>query len=296
MGTALAFQMHKQAIDDELKERITKFKAHVRRRSTMLDALAEKTEFSPLTLVAQGDSWFDYPLPILTHSDVIAHLNAMPLSPNILSLAHHGEAAEGMLGVEKYERLRSVLLDGENDQQFDAILFSGGGNDLAGDQFRLWLRDAAKVANNPDMGLNPEMVTAIMEIVVGSYQSLIELRDLTQTAYGNGREIPIFAHSYDYAIPTGKGVCSAGPWLLPGLQERGWNEANGQVIVKHLLAGFAAALDTLETSTPNFIHVRTQGTLSEDQWANELHPTPEGFAAISVKFVEALRIPFPGRI
>lgn len=296
MSTALAFQTNKQAIEDELKERETRFKAHVQRRDGMLDVLLEKNVFSPLTLVAAGDSWYDYPLPPLTHSDVVAHLNAMPLSPNILSLAHHGEAAEDMLGVAKYRRLKSVLLDPEHDQLFDAILFSGGGNDLAGDQFRLWLRDNAKVANNPDQGLNQEMVSAVIEIVVGAYRSLIELRDLTQAAYGNGRTIPIFAHSYDYAIPTGVGVCGAGPWLLPGLQDRGWNEASGRVIVRHLLTGFAAALDKLEQSTPNFVHVRTQGTLGDDQWANELHPTPEGFAAISAKFVEALRLHFPNRI
>jgi hypothetical protein len=34
-----------------------------------------------------------------------------------------------------------VLQEPKNGK-FDAILFSGGGNDLVGDQFRLWLNDA----------------------------------------------------------------------------------------------------------------------------------------------------------
>lgn len=88
----------------------------------------------------------------------------------------------------------------------------------------MWLNDAAKVAGIPDEGLDVERVNAIMEVVVGSYKSSIDLRDLAEQAYGNGKKIPIFAHSYDYAIPSGIGVCGAGPWLLPGLLERGWDE------------------------------------------------------------------------
>ena len=40
----------------------------------------------------------------------------------------------------------------------------------------------------------------------------------------------------------------------------------------------------------------TPGTLTDQQWANELHPTPDGFAAIAAKFVDALRLRFPARI
>lgn len=296
MTNAPLLVLPKQAIEDELQQRITRFKAHVNRRNAMSFVLAKDAQPQPLTMLAQGDSWFDYPLPPLTHSDVIAHLNAMPISPNILSLAHYGEAAEDMMGVTKYERLKKVLMDHEDGQKFDAILFSGGGNDLAGDQFALWLKKAGQVASNPANGLNQEMLSAVMQIVVGSYQRLIELRDEAEATYDDGCAIPIFAHSYDFAIPTGKGVCGAGPWLLPGLQERGWDTENGTVIVKQMLGEFDKALDLLQQQTPNFIHVKTQGTLARNQWSNELHPTPTGFAAISAKFVEALRTRFPGRI
>ena len=57
-----------------------------------------------------------------------------------------------------------------------------------------------------------------------------------------------------------------------------------------LLEGFAAVLAN------NFVHVKTQGTLSDGQWANELHPNPGGFAAITAQFVHALRGRFPNRI
>lgn len=67
--------------------------------------------------------------------------------------------------------------------------------------------------------------------------------------------------------------------------------------MKLLLTQFATMLDALSAvAKNNFVHVRTQGTLARDQWANELHPTPEGFALITAKFVAALRSRFPTRI
>lgn len=38
----------------------------------------------------------------------------------------------------------------------------------------------------------------------------------------------------------------------------------------------------LQTSYPGLLYVvQTQGALSDDQWRNEIHPTPEGFRIIS---------------
>jgi hypothetical protein len=41
--------------------------------------------------------------------------------------------------------------------------------------------------------------------------------------------------------------------------------------------------------------VDTQTTLVASDWANELHPFPDGFKKIAQKFVDALRAKFPGR-
>jgi hypothetical protein len=243
-----------------------------------------------LNLLAQGDSWFDYPLPILDPSDVMAHLKHIPgRAPLVLSLAHHGEAMEDMLGLAKLHELMSQLQDPASGP-FDAILFSGGGNDLAGNQFRLWLQDAP--ANmNPAQGLNASRVGDILGIVQAGYEDLIQARD--KLAPG----VPIFAHSYDFAIPDGRGVCNVGPWLKPGLDDRGWSaRVPATAVVAELLKQFAQLLDKLEQGSGDFVHVRTQGTLASGQWANELHPTPDGFAAITAKFVDALQARFPGRI
>jgi hypothetical protein len=121
-------------------------------------------------LVAQGDSWFDYPLPvpIVDQSDIVAHLKQLPaMSPLVYSLAMHGEAAEDMLGVQKLDDLRNALRDPAHGP-FDAILFSGGGNDLAGNQFRLWLKDFAVAGPDPASGLNSSRVGSILAVVAAA--------------------------------------------------------------------------------------------------------------------------------
>jgi len=50
------------------------------------------------------------------------------------------------------------------------------------------------------------------------------------------------------------------------------------------------------TGPNNFSVVDTQGVLSPADWANELHPYPNGFMKIADRFVTALRVKFPGRI
>lgn len=288
-----AYTLQKETIQNELDRRVAEHRARFERRQAMMSA-THQLGAAPLNLIAQGDSWFDYPLPLMSPSDVIANLKSMPLAPIILSLAHYGEAAEDMLGVTKLHRLLAQLNAGDDGSQYDAILFSGGGNDLAGDQFRLWLADAARVNKDPSQGLQGARVDAVLGIVKAAYQDLILARD--KVAQAQGRSIPIFVHSYDYAIPSGVGVCTVGPWLKPGLDDRGWDKETGRGIVKQLLTRFADLLDQLQAEHADFIHVHTQGTLTAGQWANELHPTPAGFAAISVKFVAALRARFPHRI
>lgn len=293
LDTPLEYTQHQKKIADDLNRRIAAHQAKIAKRRMMLTATASGGP-TPLSLIAQGDSWFDYPLPILAPSDVIAHLLSMPLSPTILSLAHYGEAAEDMLGLRKLRMLKEQLEDVEHNGAFDAILFSGGGNDLVGDQFRLWINDSTTVAGDAAKALREDRTADILGVVQAAYEDLAAMRD--KIAAEQHRSIPIFVHAYDYAIPSGIGVCGVGPWIKPGLDDHGWDPEVGQRIVRSLLVEFNERLTSFAANTADFVVVPTQGTLSASQWANELHPTPDGFAAITAKFVTALRDRFPSRI
>lgn len=259
------------------------------------------TSAARLHLLAEGDSWFDYPVPEgnMPRTDVLAHLSALPQNPPlILSMAHWGDATTQMLGLKQRTKLRQVLT--QTTRPFDAILFSGGGNDVVGDTFSLWLKQATSPADNPAQAVNSAALDAVLGVVRAAYRDLMSLRDMLAPG------VPIFTHGYDFAWPTNKRVCaSVGPWLAPSLLARGWmaddsqaQVARGAVIVETILTRFNAMLEELARAPgANLVVVKTQRSLAPViDWANELHPNRAGFAKIAAKFQAALAIRFPGRI
>jgi hypothetical protein len=270
--------------------------AVARQRQDRIDvhaqAIAAAGAQRPLNILADGDSWFDYPLNgyVPDPTDVIARLRLQMPDALILNLAHAGDATTQILGVDKYNRLRGLLQDHATHGKFDAILFSGGGDDLCGDQFRFWLNDAAKVNNDPAQAINEEALKDILGVVETAYRDVAALRNL-----GGDPAVPIFTHGYDFAIPNNQGVCTLGPWLYPSLHSRGWMNSMadlpvGKQIVRTMLGRFDQLMKDLEAEPVlNIVYVRTQGTLTrDDQWANELHPTPQGFDLIAARFAQAI--------
>jgi hypothetical protein len=287
------FVAYRQAVDTENAQRIAEHQA----------AVAATAAANPLNLLADGDSWFDYPLGSGipgVHTDIVAQLRTQLPNALILNLAHAGDATTTIMGVSKFRVLEGLLTNPAHGG-FDAILFSGGGDDLVGEQFRFWLNDAAKTGHDPAQAINNAALNDIIGVVETAYRDLAALRNRA----GNPG-VPIITHAYDFATPDGRGACTLGPWLLPSLQSRGWmrdpfNPADlpiGQSITRQMLLRFDILMQTLERDPYlNLIYVRTQGTLSPGpaQWDNELHPNPNGFAAVATKFKQAIQARFPGR-
>jgi hypothetical protein len=246
-------------------------------------------------MLAHGDSWFDYPLSgndfSITNTDVIAHLESMGNThPLIQNVSHYGDATTAEMSLPKQERMIKSLQDRANwlnQGRPDAILFSGGGDDIAGNQFCIFLNDEAPGA----VGLNAARFQGVLDMVEASYRDLFAFRD----KYSPGT--PIFGHCYDFPIPNGSHPACAGPWLLPSLNFAGWNPVQGQTILQNALINFRQMLQGLANDPANnFVLVQTQGTLESSDWANELHPFPDGFGKIAAGFLLALRGHFPGRI
>jgi hypothetical protein len=231
------YESWQEQIQQDLKARI---KAHQR---DVLQAKAlhahQAGAPAPLILIGDGDSWFDYPLPDPLHAtDVLQALrSAGEPTPMILKLAHYSDATTTLLGVTKRNRLIAQLQDPANGP-IDALLFSGGGNDVVGEQFRFWLNDASAVGNNPAQGVDIQRLSDIFGVVESAYLDLIRIRDQFAP------HAPIFVHAYDFAIPNGVPACHfAGPWLRPSLVDRGWpGLAPGTLIVKTILVQFRAML------------------------------------------------------
>ena len=279
----------REQIDKDIQQRIDIHKANIARLAAArvsAEALNVAVANRPLIMLAIGDSWFDYPLTgnglPLVDTDVIAQLRRIGgMPPTILNLAHHGFASTDELSLPKQEKIIEVILDKSNwlNGKPDAILISAGGNDIAGERFCIFL----DFNDGKTPGLNRDRFGKALGMVEASYLDLIALRN--RIAPG----VPIFTHCYDFPIPNGAHPICAGPWLKPSLDFCNWSAGEGRQIVHDALADFRAMLVRLTSDAKNNIHmVDTQGTLSDPEWANELHPGPGGFGKMALKFADAL--------
>jgi hypothetical protein len=139
--------------------------------------------------------------------------------------------------------------------------------------------------------LNTKRFEEALGMLQASYEDLFLFRDR------NAPGAPIIGHCYDFPVPNGVHPICAGPWLRPSLTFAGWNVTQGTAIVHEALVGFRAMLLRLASDPGNnFTLVETQGILSTDDWANELHPYPRGFKKMATAFLNTLKGKFPGRI
>jgi lysophospholipase L1-like esterase len=249
------------------------------------------TPVSAGVLIAEGDSWFDYPF-----HDVLQILEDDYLY-DVESVAHKGDTVDDMAHsggqFEEFARRLEKLLRANKVPR--AILLSGGGNDIAGDEFAILLNHAA--SSLP--AINDDIVRGLIDVRLrAAYARIIGgLTKIAQTYLG--RPIPIVTHGYDYALPDGRGFLGGfwvlpGPWLEPGFRKKGHVDfgKNSAVVVK-LIDQFNAMLKDV-SATLGFGHVhylnlrntlKHDGTYKKD-WANELHPTEDGFKLVSKKFAD----------
>lgn len=239
-------------------------------------------------LVAEGDSWFDYPL-----HDVLSCLEDEH-GYDVESVAHKGDRVENMAYAEGQlidlsRRIEKLIRQGVIPK---AILLSGGGNDIAGDEFGMLLDHKKSLTS----GLNDKVVEGVMERISHAYTTIIQsVMELCKESLG--KEIPILVHGYDYPIPDGRGFMGGwgplpGPWLEPGFREKGFEDiAERSKIMVSLIDKFNDAIQDVASLTKfagNVIYVDLRQTLGKKDWANELHPTEDGFSMVTNKFASAL--------
>ena len=239
-------------------------------------------------MLIEGDSWFAYPVPLSTNIPVeIKNLNGDKIVQ--LDKSRNGDDAREMLCGAQYDTLYDILA--QQKLAFDCILFSGGGNDIVAANLPVLL-NTYKSGYTWEDCLNMIRFRRRLQEIEHVYLDLADLRDDCQpSAY-------IFTQGYDYAIPSGEGVRIfgvevAGKWIKARMDAENIPEDFQRPLLDYLLAEFDNLLIRLEQTIPRCVHVRTQGTLADTDWANELHPTTDGFKKIAAKYQEALVRVFP---
>ncbi|MDP9361063.1 MAG: hypothetical protein M3P29_06380 [Acidobacteriota bacterium] len=250
-------------------------------------------------LVAEGDSWFDYPL-----HDILRVLED-DYHYDVRSVAHKGDPLESMAydkgQLEELTRTLEKLLAA--NQVPAAILLSGGGDDMAGDEFGMLLNHA----DSKIEGWNEDILRGLIDVrIKAAYVTVIEAvtkvcRDRTKQV------IPIVIHGYDYAVADGRGFLGGwgplpGPWLQPGFREKGYPDSALQTridLIVQLIDRFhdmqQSLLQVFARPGYEVRHVDLRNTLSHSisnyrhWWANEIHPSEQGWNAVAAKIEAGIR-------
>lgn len=216
-------------------------------------------------LVSEGDSWFQYPILL---ADVIDQLDD---DFAIRSLGAAGDLIKDMVAQD--ELVATVAAENP-----DAVLLSGGGNDLLGEGRLV----KALKPFDPSFGIEDyvtEDFEATLRDVIGLYRGLI-VRLVRAFP-----DLPVVVHGYDHAIPA------RGRWLGRPMEALGITDPALQAqLTAHLVDRFYGALRVLiaEPGLAGSVRLVDCRAIVQGEWHDELHPTSAGYARVADEFRKAL--------
>lgn len=259
-----------------------------------------------VNIVAEGDSWFDYPRQFFPNkpANIIDHIeDRTHRRANLLRLEANGDEITQIMSDPQSFQLTELLDEcAKRERPVHALLFSGGGNDIVGEydmeRFLLPYRPGMSASEC----INWKSFEIKLQQVKYAWLELVDIRDQYSP------ETKIFTHTYDLPYMTGIGARFLGlqfvkPWISPAMDKRRIDPddytSDPQVhfrrdIIQVMFDKLAVILGDIEQSSDKFHVTKTLGTLtSKDEWLNEIHPTSRGFEKISEKIYATLREHFP---
>jgi lysophospholipase L1-like esterase len=247
--------------------------------------------------LAEGDSWFSY--GSLKFRNVLLDLE-LPEKTLILNIAQPGDTLRRMhetcRNPELYFRLRNL-----GGRRWDAILLSGGGNDVIDAAWNdgiqaaeIFVRpaDPASITsdNLRDIIKQPAYDSLFAYIAANVRQIVLEGRD---QAGGNSVGVPLFMHTYALMQPRNAPVkhLGLGPWLYQtcvwlGIDPSLWIEV-ARIVLDDLAAtlrGLALPnfhiIDTLALATA-MVPAAAGSSGNSNDWENEIHPNRGGYRKLA---------------
>jgi hypothetical protein len=252
--------------------------------------------------LAQGDSWFSIgSIPFFLTSNLLQHLE-LNVGTCIVNCATPGAKLSRMTDTTRSNTFHQ-LLHGALATKWDAVLVSGGGNDLI----------EASQSMSPDIGRRllrlpqewgaPELGAlrfvsdagwlTFADHMAAVFEQLVAARDADVN-----RGTPIVFHTYDLPAPrdaaAGPGF---GPWLFKALTSFQIPQGDWDGVVTELFSRLRTLLLKLQTMHPNLVVVDSMGTLTPafgagksptDDWENEIHPTRGGYGKLDDRWVPVL--------
>ena len=233
-------------------------------------------------VVTEGDSWFSYEL-YLNLVDRIDDTKRFALK----RLESSGDLVSRMVGTSPNATgIRSLKKVVQHERPV-FLFFSGGGNDIVGSELRGAILPFHP-QRNPENYLDTPKWEALVDGIHRAYEVLIA---------EVGPICPIFAHGYDYFVPSNRevrifpGVPGPGPWVWTemtrddiGIVDPALQRGIGRAMIDRFNDGILARLERQHAGY--FVHVDLRGTLDPDRdWQNEIHATRRGFERLAKRFL-----------
>ena len=255
----------------------------------------------PWHFLAEGDSWFT--IAAIPSSNLLLELR-LGRWTQILNLAYPGDTLRNIEKLVSNKDLTRFLAKRNFCSHFDALLLSGGGNDLINNVGAL-IRKKPRPGSDPvapESYVDQTAFAALMVKVQEAFATIVSVRD---SAHSLSRGSPAFVHTYDYATPRDAparfvGIVGiAGPWLFKAFAGSGLEIGLQQRIADLLTDGLADTLLELDSASgangkalPAFHVIDTRNTLvranptergNSNDWINEIHPNLGGYRKIAAR-------------
>ncbi len=246
------------------------------------DQMQLEQDHATPAVLAIGDSWFWYPIGQCLLDPIVSRVWEKKYCLYAIG-ANGAELRDFVDG-----KFRNVVRDALKayGPGLSAVFLSGGGNDFAGwtDLRRLLKSDCSNEATAAGC-FDPARVEDLFATLKRYYVALI--MQITERC---GPGVKIVVHNYDYALPSGAGLLGDQRWLKTPMVDRRVREGLMAACVRYLIDRLGAMMEELASEHAGVCFVRSAGCLSASHWANELHPTPEGFGRIvSQRWAPVLR-------
>ena len=294
-----------------------------RSNAAILGAIEDHGYGGRIRLVALGDSWFAFPLPLLAGTRNIVDAISTRQPTVAIDLAAIGDTAENMAKGDRFAQYRRVLAGGGGEEAIGvaAILVSAGGNDLVerigdlvGTVTRTVQREARAAhtdAADPDVlaeayrqvmdALASRAAGDIYDDVIAHLQALIGAR-----AGGANEAAPLVLHGYCHVTPRDAPAIDfpirIGPWIWKKLAPLGYSQAQQQEIARNVIDEFNRRLGLLHDDGRG-IHVldlralQADGTLPMARptdleptrwWHDEIHLNTAGWELVAQRLFDPL--------
>ena len=273
-------------------------------RGEFEDQYAERLNDYAWVFLAEGDSWFSY--GSLKLRNVLRDLH-LPQRTLVLNIAQPGDTLRRM-----HETCRNPelywFLKNRSGRRWDAILLSGGGNDVIDAAWNarigapeIFVRpaDPASITRaNLRTLLKQPAYDALFEYVAANVQQIV-LQGRDQ-AGGNSVGVPLIMHTYALVQPRNAPVkvLGLGPWLYQACVWLGIDQALWIDVARTVLSDLATTLNRLHL--PNFHVIDTLAlttsivpaapgsTADSNDWENEIHPNRSGYRKLAATWSEEI--------